>query len=59
MHLSHLGTCHNNDEAEMAVRERLEMQQPYVYCNETHAAKAGEMLPACLGIMLRNNDMSV
>jgi len=59
MHLSHLGTCHNNDEAEMAVRERLEMQQPYVYCNKTHAAKVREMLPACLGIMLRNNDMSV
>jgi hypothetical protein len=35
MHLSHLGTCHNNEEVEMAVREWLDMQQPYFYCNET------------------------
>lgn len=59
MRSSHLGTCHNDDEAEMAVREWLETQQPYVYCNETHAAKVTEMLPLCLEIMLRNNDMSV
>jgi len=51
--------CHNNNEVEMAVREWLEMQQYYINCNKTHAAKVREMLPACLGIMLRNNDMSV